>query len=108
MLRGLLGIFPFGKHALKILPLLEGTDGLRKMSKSYGNHIALNDAPANLFGKLMKLSDELMWKYYQLLTAADVAALKKRTSHGSQKSLGRDIGGALPRRGGGQKGAGGF
>jgi tyrosyl-tRNA synthetase len=45
------------------LPLLEGTDGVRKMSKSYGNAIALNDAPGDMFGKVLSLSDEMMWKF---------------------------------------------
>jgi tyrosyl-tRNA synthetase len=50
------------------MPLLEGTDGVRKMSKSYGNYIALEDPPAEMFGKIMSISDPLMWRYYELLT----------------------------------------
>jgi tyrosyl-tRNA synthetase len=50
------------------LPLLVGSDGRRKMSKSYGNHIALNDSARDMFGKVMRLSDELMASYYELLT----------------------------------------
>lgn len=49
-------------------PLLEGTDGVRKMSKSYGNVIAFNDPPQEVFGKVMSLSDDMMLKYYTLLT----------------------------------------
>jgi tyrosyl-tRNA synthetase len=49
-------------------PLLEGTDGVRKMSKSFGNTIALEDPPAEIFGKIMSISDTLMWRYYELLT----------------------------------------
>lgn len=58
------------------LPLLEGTDGVRKMSKSYGNAIALNDPPNEIFGKVMSLSDAMMWKFYELLTEEDLAAAK--------------------------------
>lgn len=50
------------------LPLLEGTDGVQKMSKSYDNFIALEDSPKDMFGKLMRISDPLMIKYYELLT----------------------------------------
>lgn len=50
------------------LPLLEGTDGVQKMSKSLGNHIAIMDPPAEMYGKLMSVSDELMWRYLELLS----------------------------------------
>ena len=50
------------------MPLLEGLDGVRKMSKSYGNYVGVSDVPNDMFGKLMSISDELMWKYYKLLT----------------------------------------
>ncbi|MDE0245398.1 MAG: tyrosine--tRNA ligase [Gammaproteobacteria bacterium] len=50
------------------LPLLEGTDGVQKMSKSLGNHIAIMDPPAEMYGKLMSVSDELMWRYLDLLS----------------------------------------
>jgi len=49
------------------MPLLEGLDGVRKMSKSYGNYVGVDDAPGDMFGKLMSVSDELMVRYYQLL-----------------------------------------
>ena len=52
------------------MPLLEGVDGVRKMSKSYGNHIGLDEPPAEIYGKLMSVSDDLMWRYYHLLSAA--------------------------------------
>ncbi len=60
------------------MPLLEGTDGVRKMSKSFGNAIALEDAPADMFGKVMSISDALMGRYYELLTADDLNAVKQR------------------------------
>jgi len=58
-------------------PLLEGLDGVRKMSKSYGNHVGVKDPPNEMFSKIMSVSDELMWTYYNLLTEEDLAAQKK-------------------------------
>ncbi|MDD4979698.1 MAG: tyrosine--tRNA ligase [Candidatus Omnitrophica bacterium] len=59
------------------LPLLEGTDGVNKMSKSLGNYIGINEAPKEMFGKTMSVSDELMFKYYTLLTDEDLETVKK-------------------------------
>ncbi len=67
------------------MPLLEGLDGVQKMSKSLGNYVAINDAPAEMFGKLMSISDTLMWRYYELLSlnsASDVAALRQSAIDG--------------------------
>jgi len=50
------------------LPILEGLDGVQKMSKSLGNYIGITDSPAEMFGKLMSISDELMWRYFELLS----------------------------------------
>ncbi|HEX9878920.1 MAG TPA: tyrosine--tRNA ligase [Candidatus Binatia bacterium] len=50
------------------MPLLEGTDGVQKMSKSLNNHIGISETPEDIFGKLMSISDELMWRYYELLS----------------------------------------
>jgi tyrosyl-tRNA synthetase len=50
------------------MPLLEGTDGVQKMSKSYGNYIGITDTPKEMFGKIMSVSDDMMWRYYELLT----------------------------------------
>lgn len=64
-----------------IMPLLEGTDGVQKMSKSLGNYIGINEPPAEIFGKVMSISDELMWRYYELLTdltIEQIAGLKKK------------------------------
>ncbi|MEO5956913.1 MAG: tyrosine--tRNA ligase [Nitrospiraceae bacterium] len=58
------------------MPLLEGTDGVKKMSKSQGNYIALEDQPNDMFGKLMSVSDALMFRYYELLTTEDLAGVK--------------------------------
>ncbi|MXX10618.1 MAG: tyrosine--tRNA ligase [Nitrospira sp. SB0677_bin_15] len=60
------------------MPLLEGTDGVRKMSKSFGNFIALEDEPSDMFGKIMSISDDLMFRYYELLTSEDLDAVKQR------------------------------
>ena len=57
------------------MPLLEGLDGINKMSKSLGNYVGITDAPNEMFGKLMKISDELMWRYYDLLSFKSVAEL---------------------------------
>ncbi len=57
------------------MPLLEGLDGVRKMSKSYGNYVGLTDTPEDMFGKLMSVSDRLMIKYFELLTDADAATI---------------------------------
>ncbi len=57
------------------LPLLEGTDGVQKMSKSYGNYIGLTDEPNDMFGKVMSIPDELMVKYYRLASTEDVDAI---------------------------------
>ena len=59
------------------MPLLEGTDGLQKMSKSFGNYIGINEAPKEIFGKIMSISDELMLKYYELLTDEDLNSIRQ-------------------------------
>ena len=56
-------------------PLLEGTDGVQKMSKSLGNYIGIDEPADEMFGKIMSISDELMWKYYELLTDLTVDEL---------------------------------
>ena len=58
------------------MPLLEGTDGVKKMSKSVGNYIALEDTPNDMFGKVMSISDSLMLRYYELLTTEDMSGVK--------------------------------
>jgi tyrosyl-tRNA synthetase len=57
-----------GPQCILTLPLLEGTDGVNKMSKSLGNYIGINEPPDEIFGKLMSISDELMWRYLELLS----------------------------------------
>ncbi len=57
-------------------PLLEGTDGVQKMSKSYGNYIGITESPQEMFGKVMSISDELMWRYYELVTDVSIAEIE--------------------------------
>ena len=67
------------------MPLLVGLDGVQKMSKSLGNHIAINASPNEMFGKLMSVSDELMWDYFDLLSdvpSDEVAKLKRKAESG--------------------------
>ena len=67
------------------LPLLEGLDGVNKMSKSLDNYVGITEAPNDIFGKLMSISDELMWRYYTLLSfrpADEVATLKRECAEG--------------------------
>jgi tyrosyl-tRNA synthetase len=70
-----------------ITPLLEGTDGVQKMSKSLGNYIGINEAPQEMFGKVMSISDELMWRYYELLTdlrVEEIASLREAATRGER------------------------
>ena len=63
-----------------ITPLLEGTDGVQKMSKSLGNYIGINEPPQEIFGKIMSITDDLMWRYYELctdLSVTQIAALRE-------------------------------
>jgi tyrosyl-tRNA synthetase len=69
------------------LPLLEGTDGVKKMSKSVGNYIALEDKPAEMFGKIMSISDTLMLRYYELLTTEDLDRVKAMHPMEAKQSL---------------------
>jgi len=74
------------------LPLLVGTDGERKMSKSLGNHIGIDEPPAEVYGKIMSISDELMWAYYELLSDRDeegLALLRNETGSGARNP--RDV-----------------
>ncbi|MBI4412268.1 MAG: tyrosine--tRNA ligase [Deltaproteobacteria bacterium] len=67
------------------MPLLEGTDGVQKMSKSYGNYIGIDEPPKDIFGKIMSISDLLMWRYYELLSTKEISeieAMKKKVEEG--------------------------
>jgi len=77
----------FGQEPQVVLtmPILEGLDGVQKMSKSLHNYIGINDPPNEMFGKIMSISDPLMWRYYELLSfrpMAEVARLKQQTEQG--------------------------
>ncbi len=77
----------FGQKPQIILtmPLLEGLDGVQKMSKSLGNYIGITEAPEEMFGKVMSISDELMWRYYELLSfrpMTEIEALRKEVAAG--------------------------
>ena len=80
------------------MPLLEGTDGVQKMSKSYGNYIGITEPPQEMFGKVMSISDELMWRYYELLTdlttrEIDAAAARRwRRATAHPMKLKQDLG----------------
>ncbi len=73
------------QQVVMTMPLLEGLDGVHKMSKSLANHIGITEAADEMFGKIMSVSDELMWRYFELLSFksnADIAALKKKVGGG--------------------------
>ena len=82
------------------MPLLEGLDGVQKMSKSLGNYIGINEPPEDIFGKIMSISDPLMWRYYELLSDKDLAEIRmyqEQVEKGSlhpmevKKSLGAEL-----------------
>jgi tyrosyl-tRNA synthetase len=73
------------------MPILEGLDGVQKMSKSTGNYIGITEPPADMFGKLMSISDNLMWRYFELLSfqpMPEIEALKRKVAEGANP---RDI-----------------
>src|SRR5436305_2240173 len=75
----------FGQESQVVLtmPILEGLDGVQKMSKSLGNAIGINEPPLEIYGKIMSISDDMMWRYYELLTDVQIADIEKmkRESH---------------------------
>jgi len=74
--RDLMRSFGFEPQLVLTMPLLEGTDGVRKMSKSFGNYIGVTEPPDEIYGKLMSVSDDLMRRYIELLTDWDLKALE--------------------------------
>ena len=78
----------YGQESQVVLtmPILEGLDGVQKMSKSYGNAVGIKEAPLEMYGKLMSISDEMMWRYYVLLTDVQMAEIErmKREAHPMQ------------------------
>jgi tyrosyl-tRNA synthetase len=86
-------------QAAVITPLLEGTDGVQKMSKSLGNYVGIDEPPSEMFGKLMSISDDLMWRYYELLTdlsLGEIGWMRERAHDGEDNP--RDFKAALARR----------
>ena len=73
------------------LPLLEGTDGVNKMSKSLGNYVGISEAPGEIFGKLMSISDELMWRYIELLSFDPPERIRARKQAVKQGGNPRDV-----------------
>ena len=74
------------EQAVIMMPLLEGLDGVNKMSKSLGNYIGVTDEPTDMFGKMLSISDTLMWRYYELLSAKtleEIEALKQGVQNGT-------------------------
>lgn len=89
--RSLQGQFGQEPQVVMTMPLLEGLDGIQKMSKSLGNYIAIEDKPNDMFGKIMSISDDLMWRYFDLLSFksnAEIAKLKQEMQDGKNP---RDI-----------------
>ena len=83
--RNLQAHYGMESQCILTMPLLEGLDGVRKMSKSYGNYIGINEPAADQFGKAMSVSDDLMWRYYELISSKsldEIAALKKDVEEG--------------------------
>ncbi len=74
-----------------MMPLLVGLDGQKKMSKSFGNHIGIDESPEEMFGKLMSVSDDLMMQYYELLTDEDLKKVKKLHPMDAKKKLSRIV-----------------
>ncbi len=104
-------------QVIMTMPLLEGLDGVQKMSKSLGNYVGINEPPGEMFGKLMSISDDLMWRYYLLLTdmtTAQIEELKQAVGSGKRAPARREEGlgtphhHGLPRRGSCRAGAAGL
>ena len=73
------------------MPILEGIDGVKKMSKSYNNYIALNDSPKDMFGKIMSISDPIMYRYYELLTQTNLNVIKAMHPKDAKTELAKKI-----------------
>ena len=85
--RDLMPSYGLEPQVVMTTPLLEGLDGVEKMSKSLGNYVGVTDPPAEMFGKIMSVSDELMWRYYLLLTdlaEGEIASLQREVAGGGR------------------------
>jgi tyrosyl-tRNA synthetase len=72
----------FDSQVIITMPILEGLDGVEKMSKSLDNYVGINEPAGEMFGKIMSVSDDLMWRYYELLTDVDYGSIKKDVESG--------------------------
>ncbi len=75
------------QQAVLMMPILEGLDGVQKMSKSLGNYIGVTDDANNMFGKILSISDELMWRYYELLSTKSLKSIEELKAGVEDKSL---------------------
>ncbi len=75
------------QQVVLMMPILEGLDGVQKMSKSLGNYIGVTDEPNDMFGKILSISDELMWRYYELLSTKDLNSIEELKKGVEDKSL---------------------
>ena len=88
--RDLMREYALEPQVVLTMPLLEGLDGVEKMSKSLGNYIGINEAPGEIFGKVMSISDDLMWKYYLLctdMTPQEIAEQRARVASGEMHPM---------------------
>ena len=83
----------YGQESQVVLttPILEGLDGVQKMSKSLGNAIGIHEPPLEMYGKIMSISDEMMWRYYELLTDVQVADIEKMKSETHPMQAKKDL-----------------
>ena len=83
----------YGQESQVVLtmPILEGLDGVQKMSKSLGNAIGIQESPLEMYGKLMSISDQMMWRYYELLTDVQVAEIEKMKSGAHPMDAKKDL-----------------
>ena len=73
------------------MPILEGLDGVQKMSKSLGNAIGISEPPLEMYGKVMSISDEMMWRYYELLTDVQMAEIEKMKQESHPMEAKKDL-----------------
>jgi tyrosyl-tRNA synthetase len=83
----------YGQESQVVLtmPILEGLDGVQKMSKSYGNAIGIKEAPLEMYGKLMSISDQMMWRYYELLTDVQISEIEKMKTESHPMQAKKDL-----------------
>ncbi|MCX8514221.1 MAG: tyrosine--tRNA ligase, partial [Burkholderiales bacterium] len=89
--RELQKVYAKEQQVIILMPLLEGLDGINKMSKSLGNYIGINESPNEIFGKIMSINDELMWRFFDLVslkTSEEIKKLKQEVANGANP---RDI-----------------